>query len=376
MTIGLMGFEFESANKGCEALSYSFLEVLLKKYDEEKLKIYVFSNQQLGCVKELYPNLNITHIYLKIKDIKFTMIKALLKCDCVYDVTMGDSFSDIYSEEVCLSNMRFKIMAEIFAKRYILLPQTYGPFYSKKVLRRAKKILKKADKIYCRDNKSQEYIKDRCGISNAEVTTDLAFLLPYDKEMYSIESNKIKLGINVSGLLWNGGFTKNNQFGLKTNYSDYIKSLLEYYSKQPNVMVYLIPHVIDRKKDAYDDDYNVCEEISRELKNVILAPVFKTPIEAKSYISNMDVFVGARMHSTIAAFSSGVLTIPFSYSRKFEGLYESLEYPYVISGKKMTTEEAVIQTCKFIECENDLRNQQNISMKNIEEKMMSFQRMI
>ena len=62
----------------------------------------------------------------------------------------------------------------------------------------------------------------------------------------------------------------------------------------------------------------------------------------------MDVFVGARMHATLAAYSSGVAAIPFSYSRKFEGLYESLEYPFVISGTKMTTDDALEKTVEYI----------------------------
>ena len=36
MKIGLMGFEFTSPNKGCEALSYSFLAILEKYFDKEK----------------------------------------------------------------------------------------------------------------------------------------------------------------------------------------------------------------------------------------------------------------------------------------------------------------------------------------------------
>lgn len=34
MKIGLMGFEFESANKGCEALVYSFLSIIEEKIEK------------------------------------------------------------------------------------------------------------------------------------------------------------------------------------------------------------------------------------------------------------------------------------------------------------------------------------------------------
>ena len=81
------------------------------------------------------------------------MIKAMRKCDFIFDVTLGDSFSDIYSIDQCLSNIRFKFLAEIFGRKYILLPQTYGPFEDKKCRDRSIHILNHADYIFCRDKK-------------------------------------------------------------------------------------------------------------------------------------------------------------------------------------------------------------------------------
>jgi len=81
----------------------------------------------------------------------------------------------------------------------------------------------------------------------------------------------------------------------------------------------------------------------------IVVDPFDTAITAKSFISGMDVFTGARMHATIAAYSSGVPVIPFSYSRKFEGLYDFIKYPYVISGKSIETEMAIKKTIEYIE---------------------------
>ena len=54
------------------------------------------------------------------------------------------------------------------------------------------------------------------------------------------------------------------------------------------------------------------------------------------------------MHSTIAAFSSGVPVVPMAYSRKFNGLFiDTLQYPYVSDMKTLSNRGALemIQQC-------------------------------
>ena len=69
---------------------------------------------------------------------------------------------------------------------------------------------------------------------------------------------------------------------------------------------------------------------------------------AKSYISSLGAFTGARMHATIAAFSSGVPTVPFAYSKKFAGLYGSLGYDFIVDARELDTPEAVLRTVRFL----------------------------
>lgn len=52
--------------------------------------------------------------------------------------------------------------------------------------------------------------------------------------------------------------------------------------------------------------------------------------------------------STIGAFSSGGPVIPFSYSRKFEGLFGNLNYNYVVNGRVENTESAVRKTLQYV----------------------------
>lgn len=374
MKIGLMGCEFLSPNKGCEALSYSIVSVLnsIENVSNGNTIIYNFSGTELGEIQEKFKNFKFVNIYPKLKDLSFKYLKKLHECDFILDATMGDSFSDIYSKKYYERLIRDKRIAEFVCKNYILLPQTYGPFYTNKSNRLAKKVLKKAKKIYCRDNLSKELLEKEFKIFNSELVTDIAFLLPYYKERFNIKSKKTKIGINISGLLYKGGFNSSNQFNLKIDYKEYIDRIIEYFFEKEDYEVHIIPHVIDLSINAYDDDYKICQQIKEKYKNVILAPAFDNPIDAKSYISNMDIFIGSRMHSTIAAFSSGVVTIPVSYSRKFEGLFNSFNYEYVINGKTENTESALNKTIEYIDKNDELKKMQDKSLKIIEEKKNEF----
>ena len=70
--------------------------------------------------------------------------------------------------------------------------------------------------------------------------------------------------------------------------------------------------------------------INKRYPDTNLIPAFNNPIDAKSFISGMDIFIGARMHGTIAAYSSGVPCIATAYSPKFINLFKVFDYDYVV----------------------------------------------
>ena len=260
MKIGLMGFEFVSANKGCEALSYSFLEILrkIKEDSATPIHIYNFTEYNLGLIPEIYTEFDFQKIVPTLKDFKCTYIRMLKRCDIIFDITMGDSFSDIYSIDYYNTLIRKKKIAQKLCDNYVLLPQTYGPFINGASSKKAMEILKNAKKIYCRDRLSQKLLEEKYNIQDSELVTDIAFFLPYDKSLYNFETNKTKLGINISGLLYKGGFNSKNQFDLSLNYKEFIDQILKYYTDlAENYEIYLIPHVIDLNENAYDDDYKL-----------------------------------------------------------------------------------------------------------------------
>ena len=352
-------------------MSYSFLHIL-QRCATQKLKVYVFyqgtdfdteslSTDKITVVSASYNPRSLSSMK--------TLVKRAKECAISFDFTAGDSFSDIYGMKGFIKSCLFKKLAMRYSGKFVLAPQTYGPYYHKIAQKIAKEIIANADYVCSRDNASAKYVNSLFGIT-MDVFTDVAFALPFVNR-HTLLNTKEKVGINVSGLLWHGGYTGNNQFGLKVDYRSYVKKLIKELEKQGNIEVYIIPHVVS--VNGAESDYTVSEQLAKEYPHVHLAPRFNNPIEAKSFITEMDVFTGARMHATIGAFSAGVVTIPISYSCKFEGLYETLGYPYTVNARQLSTQEATELTLDYIRNPGRLKMAQMKSFSVIENKLKQFE---
>lgn len=352
MKIGIAGFDFESSNKGCEALTYSFVNMLLECFGND-LKIINYSYGGLGTFPKQYPEIEFEirrpHIKNPLDWIKIK--KEMSTLDMIFDVTFGDGFSDIYGKMWNATTDMLKELAIRSGRPLILLPQTYGPYKSTFLKMWAEHIVDKSYVAYSRDTASATEMNVKCG-GKVKVLTDMAFALPYDRGLYQIDDTKTNIGINVSSLLWDSDYAKDNKFHLKVDYRSYISSLIKNLLEDDTYVIHLIPHVIAKKDyNAAENDVRPCEKLKKVFLNderVLCAPAFENPIEAKSYIANMDVFIGARMHATIGALSAGVATIPFAYSKKFKTMFGNLHYDYTIEARELDTEVALEQTLTYI----------------------------
>lgn len=270
-------------------------------------------------------------------------IKDLLGFDYIFDLAEGDSFADIYGDFRFFRIYNSKRLFAFLGKKQVLLPQTIGPFSNPVREKSAKAIMQKMEMVISRDKKSFDYTANFLPADKIAEMIDVAFYMPFDK--MSFNNGKVNVGINISGLLWNGGYTGKNQFNMQTDYKVLIRSVLDFFTKQENVQVHLVSHVIPENSPV-EDDSAVAAELQKEYPTTILSPRFKTPIEAKSYISGMNFFTGARMHACIAAFSAGVAVVPMAYSRKFNGLFgDTLQYSWV-GDCVNTTEDVVFEKIK------------------------------
>lgn len=264
----------------------------------------------------------------------------LLRMDVVLDVGEGDSFSDIYGMWRFDHIWSSKAFLARFGRRQVLMPQTIGPFESPLARSRAKSAMAAMERLFSRDAQSQSIAEEMAGAGRCKEIVDLAFALPWTPHAGHGPGRHV--GLNVSGLLWNGGYSGGNQFGLAADYPQLVRDVAARILRTPDTTLHLVPHVVDEGLPV-EDDVPVSHALAAELgERAKVAPRFADPCQAKSYISGLDFFMGARMHACIASFSSGVPVLPMAYSRKFNGLFQdTLGYPPLIDLKKDSRETAL-----------------------------------
>lgn len=341
ITIGLLWHSPNSANLGIGALTLGNIALARRAAAEAGLKPRF---KIIGFADPGKTN------YVESEDVHVTALSgramlpggalwaALGRCDVVLDIGGGDSFTDIYGAKRLAFLWWSKFVARLLGKGLVLSPQTIGPFGKPWSRLLASYILAQAEMVFARDPQSLAELDVLSPDARGALATDVAFAMPFERREHG---PGIHVGINVSGLLFNGGYSGRNEFGLEIDYADFSRRLISALQEKPEVRVHLVAHVLSDELPQ-DDDRSAIRTLSAEFPGAICAPDFAGPIEAKSYIAGLDMLVGGRMHACIAAHSSGVPVIPVAYSRKFSGLFEGiLGYPWIIPVKGMATDDAI-----------------------------------
>lgn len=339
VTIGLLWHSVNSDNLGIGALTVSHIAIL----DAVAQKVGVTARYKILGWRDPAPSYiqhpGVEMLPMRGRDVlrPSGLFAAARKCDLVLDISAGDSFTDIYGTRRFVFNTAAK-MAVLAARRPLILsPQTFGPFQRKWTRFLAGRLMHAGRKVITRDRLSTEFLEPfNLGDKVAEAT-DVAFRLPYDTPPPRHPS-PVRVGINVSGLLFNGGYNQDNSFALTADYPALVRAIIGHFSRLADCEVHLVGHV-NSLNQPVEDDYRVAEKLAVEFPGTQVAPRFAGPSEAKSYIATMDFFCGSRMHACIAAFSSGVPVIPMAYSRKFSGLFGTLGYDRVTDCKTQSTQD-------------------------------------
>jgi colanic acid/amylovoran biosynthesis protein len=371
--ICLLGASFDTGNLGVSALAESSIKIILNRWPDAEIVLLgsgstdgehclMLSGREIRVkilrmrfcknvfLRSHFCVLLLNAMFLKLLPFRGfrnllsainPYVKALIETDKVFDITGGDSFSDIYGlRRFLIYGFLQKWLVTQFGKELILLPQTYGPCTRSITRLMAKNVLKRASVVYARDSESVKYVRVLLGNNNVNgklrFMPDVAFVLdPREPETIDVGSlenvrkeGSIVVGLNISGLLFNGGYTRENMFGLKTNYRELIDSIVDYLMKDERLLVLLVPHVLAPSR-IVEDDPNACRQLYDKLCVKYPGRIFLTQGKynhnnIKYIIGLCDFFIGSRMHACIAALSQSIPAVGIAYSKKFYGVFESI----------------------------------------------------
>lgn len=299
---------------------------------------------------------------------------AIRDSDMVIDIGGGDSFADIYGPRRLTQMLLMKYLTHLARKPLVLAPQTFGPFKHGLSTFLARQTIRLSAITATRDSMSTSCLREMGFKGHIIEASDVALRLPYEQPPQRGVVGPIKIGINVSGLLMSGGYTRNNMFGLQMDYPRMMRDILQRFTDHPDKCeVHLVPHVISWDRGALEDDYAASVKLGEEFPSVKVAPAFTSPSEAKSYIAGMDFFMGARMHACIAAFSSGIPVVPMAYSRKFAGLFGALGYNETVDCTSQSAEDIIARIFAAYDRRADLAVQQKAALQLGLEKLGRYE---
>jgi len=395
MKIGLLGASLEVGNLGVKALAEASTKVLLHTWPDAEIVLvggrepnarHHLTIEGRSIELRTLPIRFCKNVLLPYHFVRYAVFAALARLlrnsaverflirrnpyfaclhqlDFVADITGGDSFSDIYGLRRFVLMFLHKWLVLLAGKKLVMLPQTYGPFNRRLVRVLARYILRRCSALWSRDKQSMEYLRALLGEKlNAEKVhfcPDVAFVLDSREPPESVLSeitairkkHRLVVGFNISGLLYHGGYTRDNMFGLRVDYPHLVGKLLDYFMSLDNSAVILVPHVFPRDDASVESDPAACRRIFERF-----APTYQGRLvmlqdrldqgQVKYVIGQCDFFLGSRMHSCIAALSQGIPAIGLAYSRKFIGVFESLGLGHMVADMRDKDEADIISQVK------------------------------
>lgn len=209
------------------------------------------------------------------------------------------------------------------------------------------------DAIFARESLTYNLLKEKNANENLFLFADPAFCMERDENvsLHDGFTKESTIGINVSPLI--GEYNP--------EIFEIVKDFIKYLLDNTTLKVLLIPHVVEENNNDFDYMLPYAKAFENTGRVVIL-PSDLNAMQYKGYIAKTRFFIGARTHSTIAAYSSGVPTFVLGYSAKSKGIATDIfgNDDYVIDVKDINSADVLVKAF------NTLLNEE----KEIKENLM------
>ncbi|MDP4119248.1 MAG: polysaccharide pyruvyl transferase family protein [Bacillota bacterium] len=225
-----------------------------------------------------------------------------------------------------------------------------------------------ADIVTARDSISLKNLTD-AGVKDVKYYPDPALVIEKEECPLPQGWKEGKMfGLNLSNLILRSKYGGDKEKVLKSYHT-----LINYIINETDMNVVLIPHVMN---NADMSVLSLLYEKYKDSDRVLLVENERLGAsELKYIISKCEVYVGARTHSTIAAYSTCVPTLVIGYSVKSKGLATDIfgtDKNYVIPIHTIDNDNVVVEGAKWlIENKDAIRSRLEKTMPDYIEKAKS-----
>ena len=349
-----------SKNHGCEALVRGTVNIIensdgnaefaLSSYDAQADNIDGVEVKQLATRELTFPEKIIAALDLRINKSEEYALEKMYST-VVADASECDVCLSVGGDTYCYGNNHgIQVLTKELKKagKKVIL---WGASIGKEDLTEEKlKSLGDFDAIFAREPITFELLKEANANDKIFLFSDPAFCM----ERASVEmpegfTSENTLGFNISPLI-----AKSNPKTLEI-----AENFIDFIFENTTLKVLLVPHVVEDNNNDYEFMKPVYEKFS-ETGRIAILPQTLNAMQYKGYIAHTRFFIGARTHSTIAAYSSGVPTIALGYSVKARGIAKDIfgEERNVLNFNSMTDAAPLKKEfLKLVEEENEIKGE-------------------
>lgn len=210
--------------------------------------------------------------------------------------------------------------------------------------------LSKFTYIYARESLTYDLLKSM-NLNNVVLYPDPAFILSPEKcSLPEIFKSSKVVGINLSNYVV-GGDNLDTPFGIE------VCSLIDYIIKETDLNILLIPHVLWKGQD----DRLISQEVVKRYKSNRISVLNSESLnyeQIRYVISQCHIFIGARTHAVISAYSTCTPAIAIGYSVKSKGIAKDLglDDTLIVDSKVFSRNQLLDSFRNALEHESEIRS--------------------
>lgn len=350
-----------SYNRGCEAIIRSTAKILNAKLPDKYVSLASFAKRDdsalgIDSIIDSFIEYNTYKIY-SFKQFKHTFLRRVMKNEyAAQAIVQNNLWSSIDSETVCLNiggdtycydRPSIAYGLNEFCKRNRITNIFWGCSVEENVIDDEMIAdLNKYTLILPRESISFENIRNVVNDKNkVKLVADPAFVLDIEKiDLPSYFEAGNTVGLNLSPIVMESG----KQDLALLNYDN----LVNYIIGNSTMKIALIPHVFSPTNHQDLIPHRVLYEKYKHTNRIINFEEMYNCMQLKYIISKCKIFIGARTHATIAAYSTCVPTLVVGYSVKARGIARDIfgsEENMVISVQSLEHETELVNAFKYIQ---------------------------